>query len=863
MQGPADSPGEARPRSHRLVVAACLLAALAASGCSGRTTGATHITDTTARLNVVGTCDTNCSVFVRWRKAGTTTWTNATPFSTPKIADTTWHQDATGLSADTAYEYQACGKEESHSDYTCVGPDGRSGSVSTFRTTGGNVRQPPGFSETTVFSGLTEPTAVRFSPDGRVFVAERRGVIKVFDGVNDTTPTTFADLRTNVFGYWDSGLLGLALPPNFPTSPYVYVLYTYDGAIGAAAPRWSDACPTPPGPMTDGCPVSGRLSRLQANGNAMTGSEQVLVHAWCQQHPVHSVGDLLFGADGALYATAGEGAHPDRVDYGQGGGSAGSPVPKNPCGDPPGGVGATLSPPSAQGGSLRSQSPRRPAGDPRVLNGTVIRVDPATGAALPNNPMASSADANARRIVAYGLRNPFRITRRPGTSELWIGDVGNMNWEEIDRVDNPLVSPVKNFGWPCYEGRNRQSAWEATGLTSCSSLYQSGTATSPFYTYHHSAKVAGESCAPGSSSITGLSFQFYSGGPYPPEYDGALFFADRSRRCIWAMLRKGATLPDASRIQTFLAGAAYPVDLQLGPGGDLFYVDFDNGTVRRIRYTASNTPPIAVATATPTSGPTPLTVQFDGTRSADPDPGHALTYSWDLDGNGTFGDSAAGRPTFTYTNRGIYPATLRVTDPRGASSTDTVTISAGNSPPVATIAEPASSFTWAVGDPIAFRGAATDAQDGTVPASRLDWSVIMHHCPSNCHTHPVQDFNGVANGSFAGPDHGYPSYLELRLTATDSAGLTDVETVRLDPKTVDLSLRSVPTGLTLAVDTATGTTPFTRTVITKAAITLGAPAMQTLGGTTYTFRSWSDGGAATHTITANTAATYTATYDPG
>ena len=85
----------------------------------------------------------------------------------------------------------------------------------------------------------------------------------------------------------------------------------------------------------------------------MTGSEKVLVEDWCQQYPSHSVGDLTFGPDGALYASAGEGASFDFVDYGQ----KGSPL--NPCGDPPGGSGATLTPPTAEGGSLRSQSLRR------------------------------------------------------------------------------------------------------------------------------------------------------------------------------------------------------------------------------------------------------------------------------------------------------------------------------------------------------------------------------------------------------------------------------------------------------------------------------------------------------------------------
>ena len=92
-------------------------------------------------------------------------------------------------------------------------------------------RRPPlpaGFQESIVFSGLTNPTAVRFSPDGRVFVAEKRGVIKVFDSLTDTTPDVFADLNVNVYNFWDRGLLGMTLAPNFPADPYVYVLYTYD-----------------------------------------------------------------------------------------------------------------------------------------------------------------------------------------------------------------------------------------------------------------------------------------------------------------------------------------------------------------------------------------------------------------------------------------------------------------------------------------------------------------------------------------------------------------------------------------------------------------------------------------------------------
>jgi Glucose / Sorbosone dehydrogenase len=149
---------------------------------------------------------------------------------------------------------------------------------------------PPGFSEQTVFSGHVNPTAIRFASDGRVFVAEKSGLVKVYDSLSDTQPDTFADLRTQVHNFRDRGLLELALHPDFPNTPYVYVLYTYDAAIGGTAPRWgspgatSDPCPNPPGATADGCVVSGRLSRLSASGNSMVGTEQVLIEDWCQHY---------------------------------------------------------------------------------------------------------------------------------------------------------------------------------------------------------------------------------------------------------------------------------------------------------------------------------------------------------------------------------------------------------------------------------------------------------------------------------------------------------------------------------------------------------------------------------------------------
>ena len=727
---------------------------------------------------------------------------------------------------------------------------------------------PSGFRDSVVLSGLTNPTVMQFASDGRIFVGQKNGVIKVFQSLTDTNPVTFADLSGEVDDYWDRGLLGLALPPNFPTDPYVYVLYTYDAPIGGTAPTWNDSCPTPPGPTTDGCVVSARVSRLQIAGNVMTGSEQVLVSGWCQQFPSHSIGTLLFGRDGDLYVSGGDGASFNNVDYGQYGANyAGDQA--NPCGDPPGAVGAALTPPKAEGGSLRSQSVRRTDG-PATLDGAVLRIDPATGAGVPGNPFYSSSDPNARRIVAYGLRNPFRFTQRPGTDELWVGDVGWNTWEEINRVVSPTSATASNFGWPCYEGASPQSGYKAAGLNLCSSLYSApGSVVAPYYTYNHSACVVDYTgCHSGGSSVTGVAF--YQGGSYPAQYDGALFFADHTRDEIWAMLPGANGLPDPAKLQSFVGvdaaggAAGHPVDLKIGPGGDLFYVDMEDGTVHRITYTAANQPPTAVITANPTSGPVPLTVSFDGTSSSDPE-GKPLSYSWDLNGDGTFGDATGSTASYTYATAGVYHPSLRVTDDQGATDMASATVTAGNTAPVAAIDSPSPTLTWKVGDTIKFSGHATDAQDGTLPASALSWSLILHHCftPTNCHTHMLGNFTGVAKGSFSAPDHQYPCWLELQLTATDSGGLTSTTSVRLDPKTVVLRFKTLPIGvvLHLVVNEARHKAPFSVRVVIGSANTVSARSPQWFNNARYYFSKWSDGGARSHTVTAPAAnTTYTATF---
>lgn len=453
---------------------------------------------------------------------------------------------------------------------------------------------PDGFRDVVLLRGMTLPVTFEIAADGRVFVGEQGGRIIVFDDLRDRTPTVFADLSTKVHSWSERGLLDIALDPRSPEEPSLYALYTYNARIGGKAPLWGkgggrpDPCPGPEQGTLHGCVASGRLSRLTA-GEGGRVSERVLIEDWCIQYNTHAIGSLVFGPDGALYVSAGDGADWRQADYGQLGN------PPNPCGDPPAPLGRRAGPETAEGGSLRAQSPLRPAGQPVTLDGTVIRVDPETGGAMADNPHDAPTGSNLRRIVAFGFKNPFRMTLDPEKTALWIGDVGHDSWEEIDRL--PLLAPTAlNFGWPCYEGAARQNNYNRPGAFGhvgfqiartgrCRSLYDLGLGAveRPYWAYrHHAPIVAGDGCPTQGGAISGLAF--YNGERYPRWYRGALFFSDFPRGCIWVLPSGDDGLPDPTLRKRFVWRAGTPVELTSGPDGDLLYLDFVAGELHRIVY---------------------------------------------------------------------------------------------------------------------------------------------------------------------------------------------------------------------------------------------------------------------------------------
>ena len=185
--------------------------------------------------------------------------------------------------------------------------------------------------------------------------------------------------------------------------------------------------------------------------------------------------------------------------------------------------------------------------------------------ALPGNPLLGSADANARRIIAYGLRNPFRFTFRPGTNEIWIGDVGWDTWEEIDRHPQP-----DGFGdelrLALLRGRRRQAAGlrrrEPRASARASTRRRHGR-DAPYFAYRHSATVgAGRDAArPGSSSIAGIGLR-RAGGDVPARLRRRAVLRRLLRNCIWVDARRRATAcPTRHASRRSSPAPSNPVDL--------------------------------------------------------------------------------------------------------------------------------------------------------------------------------------------------------------------------------------------------------------------------------------------------------------
>jgi glucose/arabinose dehydrogenase len=353
---------------------------------------------------------------------------------------------------------------------TATFSDGTSASATT---TAGSQ----GFTTSLVANGLSNPTAMAFAPDGRIFVAEQGGRLRVIKN-GALLPTEFVSVTTTASG--ERGLLGVAFDPNFAINQFVYVYYT------ATAPT-----------------IHNRVSRFTANGDvAVLGSETVIL----ELNPLssatnHNGGAIHFGLDGKLYIGVGENAN------------------------------------GANSQTLTN------------LLGKMLRINP-DGTIPSDNPFFTLASGDNRAIWALGLRNPFTFAIQPGTGRMFINDVGENTWEEI----NDGI-PGSNYGWPVTEGPTTDPRFR-----------------SPLFAYGHGIGPT-TGCA-----IAGGTFYNPAIAPFPGDFIGDYFFADL---CSGWIRRFD---PVSSIVTDFASGFSAPVDLRVGPDGGLYVLSRGPGAVHVIRY---------------------------------------------------------------------------------------------------------------------------------------------------------------------------------------------------------------------------------------------------------------------------------------
>jgi len=344
---------------------------------------------------------------------------------------------------------------------------------------------PTNFTETQIASGLTNPTAMAFAPDGRLFVCQQGGQLRVVkNGALLATP--FVSLTVDSAG--ERGLLGVAFDPNFTTNNFVYVYYT------ATTPT-----------------IHNRVSRFTANGDVAAAGSEVIIFDLNNLSGAtnHNGGAIHFGPDGKLYIAVGENAN------------------------------------SANAQTLSN------------LLGKILRINP-DGTIPGDNPttfqgIVGSPSGNNRAIWSLGLRNPYTFTFQPGTGRMFINDVGQNTFEEIN--DGIAGS---NYGWATCEG-------------AC--VPPNANFRDPLFQYGHGISAT-TGCA-----ITGGAFYNPATVNFPSDYVGKYFYAEF---CSGWIRRFD---PSTGTATSFATGISNPVDLIVTADGSLYYLARGAGAVFRVRFT--------------------------------------------------------------------------------------------------------------------------------------------------------------------------------------------------------------------------------------------------------------------------------------
>lgn len=691
-----------------------------------------------------------------------------------------------------------------------------------------------GFSSQIISSQWNQAVGLTFNSSGtQMFVWERGGKVWL---VKNNIKSLIIDITEEVGAYGDLGLLGFALDPQFDNNGYFYLFYTVDrhhlldyGTTRYSATTSYNYTATiqrltrfTATPISNGYSVNSASRKILIGATRFTGIPAISAY--------HGPGSLLFGRDGSLLVSSGDGASASSADTGSASDTYYSTALSN---------GIITS--AENVGAFRSQ----------LLEsycGKILRIDPITGNGIPGNPYYDPANPGSIRskIWTIGLRNPFRMSLKPGTGSInpadgnpgtiYLGDVGHLTWEELDVVDKGGI----NLGWPIFEGLTFHAVYPAKnvfnynapnpayGSSGCTQQYfyfrnlikqetASGTAdfTNPcnnqpipsgITTFIHKRPIIDWRHGTGpsrsgtftngaasvinigaaGSPVSGPQFGgncavggiFYTHDDFPAEYANTYMFADYTKHWIRTLTTDAKNAP-ASVSNVIDTGSIVALAIHPSQGG-LYYIDFTS-TIKKLTYNNINQQPVAVASADKTFGMGPLSVQFTGDLSSDPE-GASLTYLWNF-GDGESGNIANPVHVFSPPDNtsAKYTVILTVTDAQGTTDQDSVVIYVNNTPPTVTITSPAAGTLYPITTQGTFplRASVTDNEDNAANLS-YRWEVVLHH---DYHFHPESLITSPEGTVTTAPlGCGIEIYYyRIRLTVTDGAGLSTTKETQLNP----------------------------------------------------------------------------------
>lgn len=549
---------------------------------------------------------------------------------------------------------------------------------------------------------LDEPLVFEVLPDGRAYIAERKGTIKVYDpslgGVK-----VVGRLAVNTQGNNEQGLVALSFDPKFSENGWIYLYYFHPTLKKAVFSRWEI-----------------RNDVLVAN------SEKVMLEWEAQRETCcHTGGGIAWDKDGNLLMTVGNNR----------GNTASSQTDERP------GRAAW----DDQGGTANSNS----------LEGKILRIHPEPDGTytIPKGNLFPPGTPKTRpEIYTMGHRNAWRVSVDSRTGFVHWGEVGPDNredgpvgprgYDEFNQARGPGF-----FGWPYFVGDQAFPFWDYTAgkplaakdplRTTNLSPNNSGITElpplSPAFIYYPGAVTpkfpalgSGGRCAIGGPIYHRSDFQDPK-RPWPTYFEGHWIVAEFSRRLILSVsMQENGDYRSMERILPAYRPVE-PIDLKFGPEGDLYVLEYGGrwfqaspeAKLVRIEFEAGNRKPIAVAASSREGGVPPfeVTLSSSGTRDND---GDALQYRWEV-----FAPTGAPRvfeqpnPVVKFEEPGAHVARLTVTDPSGASDSRSVPIVSGNEPPAVAVTFPGNGMFYFANRPFSYAVEVNDREDGTLSSGKI------------------------------------------------------------------------------------------------------------------------------------------------